>query len=225
MVRSVTTRPAVPADAADLVGVHVRTWRQAYAGIMPDEILDGLDGRRQEQVRRVRERLSQADPRFRTVVAVSPAAPGRAGHDPGRVLGFATFGPYRLEQGRADGAVDPSVGEVLAIYVDPPHQGRGAGRALMAEAVTALRTAGAGEVRLWVLEENAPSLRFYQRYGFVPDGERHLFRVHRPDGSPVDLPEVRLMLRGGGAAAGGRAAAAELGPGSVGTSPPPAVLL
>jgi ribosomal protein S18 acetylase RimI-like enzyme len=68
----------------------------------------------------------------------------------------------------------------------------------MAEAVTALRTAGAGEVRLWVLEENAPSLRFYRRYGFVPDGERHLFRVHRPDGSPVDLPEVRLVLRGGG---------------------------
>jgi ribosomal protein S18 acetylase RimI-like enzyme len=180
----VTVRPAEPADAEDVVRVHVRTWRHAYAGIVPDDVLAALDRQVEQRVHRARERWSASErSNFRTVVAI----------DGGGVVGFATFGPYRLDQGRPE-PVDPAVGEVLAIYVDPDRQGHGHGRALMDAAVAGLRAGGAGEIRLWVLAENTPSRRFYERYGFADDGERHFYRVERTDGSTVDLPEVRYTL-------------------------------
>jgi ribosomal protein S18 acetylase RimI-like enzyme len=176
-------RPAEPPDAEAVVRIRTRAWQTAYAGIMPAAVLAALDGEAPERVRRAREAWSSPQPSpFRTLVAGDP-----------KVRGFATCGPYRLDDGT--GAVDPAAGEVLLIYVDPDHQGRGAGTALMDAAVAGLREDGCGEVRLWVLEENAPARRFYHRYGFVADGERHLFQVRPPDGPPVDLPEVRYTLR------------------------------
>lgn len=180
----VTVRPAGPADAEEVVRVQVGGWQAAYAGIMPDSVLAALHGQRPQRISRTRERLSTtgAHP-FSTVVATG---------DGDRVIGFATYGPYRLEHEL--GGVDDSVGEVLAIYVDKACQGRGAGRALLDTAVADLRRLGVREVRLWVLEENAPARRFYERYGFTADGERHYFRVEEPDGNPVDLPEVRYAM-------------------------------
>ena len=36
-------RPAIPADARPIAEVHVRTWQEAYRGIVPDAVLDALD--------------------------------------------------------------------------------------------------------------------------------------------------------------------------------------
>jgi ribosomal protein S18 acetylase RimI-like enzyme len=181
----VRVRPPRLADAEEVVRVHVRTWQSAYAGMVPDDVLNALDGQLEDRVRRTRERWSEPEPRrWRTLLAVDPADD--------RPVGFTTFGPYRLNDGSED--VDPTIGEVLAIYVDPAHQRRGAGRALMDAAVAALRADGVREIRLWVLAENAPSRRFYERYGYRLDGAREPFRVQRPDGTAVDLPEVRYML-------------------------------
>lgn len=136
-----------------------------------------------EDVVRIRVRSSQ--PRTFSTLVVADSSGTR---------GFVTYGPYRVDGGSAE-RLDHSVGEVLAIYIDPPHHGRGAGRALLDAAVAALRDTGVGEVRLWILEENAPARRFYERYGFAADGTRHAFQVSPPDGAPVDLPEVRYALR------------------------------
>ena len=54
--------------------------------------------------------------------------------------------------------------------------------------------AGFSEVRLWVMEENTRARRFYERYGFTPDGTHHLFRLTAPDGSETAIPEVRYAL-------------------------------
>ncbi len=173
-------RPATLADADALALVHVRTWQSAYAGIVPAEYLAALDPDTWADRRRAR----MAEPsEFDTLVA----------EEGGRLHGFVTYGPYR----HGAGAVDPTVGEILAIYVHPDAQGRGVGRALMDDAVAALAARGVTEVRLWVLAENAPSRRFYERYGLEPDGERDTFRVDPPGGAPVDLAEVRYALRVG----------------------------
>lgn len=179
----VQVRTAAPTDAADVERVRVRTWQAAYAGIVPDDVLAALDDQLEERAGRIRDRWSAPGPRrFTTLVAVDPV-----------VCGFVTYGPYRIEDG-PDGRLEAAAGEVLAVYVEPRRQGRGAGRALLDAAVAALGNAGVSEVRLWVLEENAPSRRFYERYGFVADGARQHFRVRQSDGTPVDLPEVRYTL-------------------------------
>lgn len=177
-------RPATVADADGIARVHVDTWRDAYAGIIPDEVLAALDVDARAQ--RLRELLAGPDP-FTTHVAT------RAGE----VVGFVTFGPYRRQTPGADPRtdLDPRVGEILAIYVHPAHQGAGVGRALMDAAVTELTGRGMTEVRLWVLAENGPSRRFYERYGLAPDGVCDTFQVRRADGTAVDLPEVRYARR------------------------------
>lgn len=169
-------RPATIQDADPIARVRVDTWRDAYAGLMPADFLAALDPVPRAAL--LRERLAEPGP-FANVVAVRD----------GEVVGFVTLGPYRDDEG-----MDATVGEVLAIYVHPRHQGLGAGRALMDAAVAELAAREAGEVRLWVLESNAASRRFYERYGLVPDGVRQMFRIERPGGSPVDLPEVRYAM-------------------------------
>ena len=37
-----TVREAQPRDAAEVAGVHVRSWQVAYRGLFPDDYLDGL---------------------------------------------------------------------------------------------------------------------------------------------------------------------------------------
>ncbi|MEU6929538.1 hypothetical protein AB0A05_10295 [Streptomyces sp. NPDC046374] len=36
-------REAAPSDAAAVAAVHIRSWRAAYRGLVPDAYLDSLD--------------------------------------------------------------------------------------------------------------------------------------------------------------------------------------
>jgi ribosomal protein S18 acetylase RimI-like enzyme len=76
--------------------------------------------------------------------------------------------------------------ELYAIYVDPDHQGTGAGRALLEESVRRCVAVDLTHMYLWVLEGNAPARSFYERAGFRADGTEEPFEV---DG--VEVPEVR----------------------------------
>jgi ribosomal protein S18 acetylase RimI-like enzyme len=137
-------------DDADAVGqVHVRAWQVAYDGMVPADLLAGLDPA--VRAERVRARLRESDRETATLVAV----------DGGEVVGFADIGPANGE---------PEAGQVYAIYVHPDRWGAGAGRALMDAALAHLRAAGHRPVRLWVLDTNVRARRFYERCGFVLDG-------------------------------------------------------
>ncbi|HET9655869.1 MAG TPA: GNAT family N-acetyltransferase, partial [Kineosporiaceae bacterium] len=148
----VRVRRAVPADAAAIAGVHVRTWQRAYRGLLPQHFLDGLD-----PVRRV-EVWAQI-----LVGASWPARGTLVAEDGGRVIGFAAICPSRDGDGHG-------TGELAAIYVDPACWGTGAGRALMDAAVTALAGAGFAEATLWVLAANVRARRFYTAAGWLTDG-------------------------------------------------------
>jgi ribosomal protein S18 acetylase RimI-like enzyme len=171
-----TVRIATPDDAGDIVRINVHGWRRAYAGIVPDDVLAALDvGTRIERYRHRMRRPSQ----FESLIAL----------DAGATVGYTSIGPYRI--GQHEGVLSRRVGEVVAIYVDPPRWGTGAGRALMDAGLDRLAERGFGSVRLWVLAENARARRFYERAGFALDGARASYPVTRPDGSVVDLPELR----------------------------------
>ncbi len=63
--------------------------------------------------------------------------------------------------------VDEAVGYVDIFAVDPRHQGRGVGTALLASAFAAFAGAGLSEARLGVASDNPLALRVYERAGMT----------------------------------------------------------
>jgi ribosomal protein S18 acetylase RimI-like enzyme len=162
-------RHAVPGDATALALVHVRTWQAAYAGLIPQDYLDSLDPAQRET--RWQRWLDEVRPPSAVLVSEG------SGDVP---AGFVAMQPSR------DPGADAATGEITAIYLLPSHQGRGAGRELMAAAVDHLTASGFLRATLWVLETNVVARRFYEAAGWLPDGTS---KVDASRGFPLD--EVR----------------------------------
>ncbi|RKN19810.1 GNAT family N-acetyltransferase [Micromonospora musae] len=175
-----TIRPEEPDDAEAIAQVHVHGWQAGYAAIMPEEVLGRLNVSAWAQRRRD---LGTADPEhpFTTLLAEAGGS---------KVVGFASFGPYRVDQDRAN--LDPTHGELLALYVEPGHWGDGTATALLAAAREGLAARGFPTYRAWVLAENERARRFYARAGLSPDGEWTTYPVPLSGGRPpVRLVELR----------------------------------
>lgn len=139
-------RQASPRDASAIAGVHVATWRAAYAGIVPHEFLASLSI--EQRSRFWRERIENPAPSGCLFVATTPQE---------GVVGFASGGPERTQ--------DPKyTGEVYAIYILPSHQGIGLGGRLFRAAAQALADSQLHSLLVWVLEAN-PCRRFYEFLG------------------------------------------------------------
>ncbi len=170
-----TLRRATGDDARAMAAMHVRAWRAAYRGIVPDAHLDGLD----PEARAARYRLEPSGPGDpETWLAVDGAG--------GDVIGFVTTGPCR-------DADLPGAGEVWSIYVDPGRWRGGVGTALMADAVARLERAGFREAVLWVLTDNARARRFYETSGWHPDGATKTVPI---GGQPTGETRYRRTLGG-----------------------------
>jgi ribosomal protein S18 acetylase RimI-like enzyme len=147
----VTIRPAAEGDAAGIARVHVRSWQEAYAGIVPEAYLAALDvdQRASEWASYLREGPSD---QVLTWVALSEV----------NVVGFVTVGPSRDEDAaRSDR-------EIYSIYLDPGTWGHGVARDLMRTVISSV-----GEktpISLWVLADNERARHFYRRHGFQADG-------------------------------------------------------
>jgi putative acetyltransferase len=72
--------------------------------------------------------------------------------------------------GEAVGWVSVSPGWLEQLYVLPTFWGTGVGPLLHDAAVDRRHAAGDGELRLWTLEANTRSRRFYERRGWALDG-------------------------------------------------------
>lgn len=154
----VVVRDASLDDAGAIADLHVRSWRTAYRGIVPDAILDGLS------VEARREFWTKAIGR----ASAEPSTGARVWviEDGGVVRGFAETRPSR------DHDAAPGTGEVHAIYLAPEAWGRGLGRKLLSRAAEDLLARGFTPVILWVIEANTNGRRFYERLGWQPDGAR-----------------------------------------------------
>jgi ribosomal protein S18 acetylase RimI-like enzyme len=149
-----TIRPATAHDAVAIADVHVRSWQEAYRGMMPPDYLDRLDPA--DRLPLWRQLLAESD-RRRGDVLVAAVDDG--------ICGFSAFGPNRDED------QDPGrVAEVGAIYLAPGAMGQGVGRALMTASLDRLTRMGYEQVTLWVLDVNERARRFYETAGFRPDG-------------------------------------------------------
>src|SRR5262245_40032839 len=136
-------RPARLSDA-DAIGVlHVQVWRETYAGLMPDALLESLS------------------PVQRAEMWRGGIARGGRGlyvcEESQSVVGFGLCGPQRTK------TLPNYSGEVYAINILRRSQGRGLGRELMRAMVQDLASRGLTPMTLLVLATNIPARQFYQR--------------------------------------------------------------
>lgn len=155
-------RLATLADAKSLAALHVAAWHETYAGILPDEVLSGLSIEAREKVW--------------TTILASPTA--------GSEVYVAIEGSRFVAFGAACPQRDPALealgydGEISAIYVLRSHQRQGIGRQIMQSLAHAIHDAGRRGATVWVLRENNPARRFYERLGGKVVKERTDQRKH-----------------------------------------------
>lgn len=158
----------------DLAAVAVQvteSWRSAYAGLMPQALLDSLDPRRRQAgMERVMDEGLVGQ-------AMSVALDGS------QIVGSAWVGPDRADD------TDGTVGEVLAIYVASSYWGKGYGYALMERSKEDMRRLGYRSAMLWVLHDNERAQRFYERNGWQRDSA-----IKLEEWGAFQLQEVRYIF-------------------------------
>jgi ribosomal protein S18 acetylase RimI-like enzyme len=147
-------REATISDARRLAEIHIKTWRAAYAEILPEEFLQSLD------IARRAAEWAQALSGLPGSAAVFVAEV----EENAEVIGFASIGESR-DEGMT------GAGELFAIYVDPCAARRGAGRALVAASENAFRERGFTDATLWVLDDNVGARQFYENLGWAAEAK------------------------------------------------------
>jgi ribosomal protein S18 acetylase RimI-like enzyme len=159
---TVSIRLAVPDDAHALGIMHVASWRETYAGILPDRMLSALsiDARAAAWAKIMRE------------PAIEHSAVVYLAEQEGSIIGFGACGAQRTENLR-DKGYD---GEFGAIYVLRAFQGQGIGACLLAKMFLDLLARGFSAAALWVLRDNQRARRFYEYHGGQLVAEREDIR-------------------------------------------------
>jgi ribosomal protein S18 acetylase RimI-like enzyme len=150
-----------PEDLDEMGRVHVQVWREAYAGLLPDAYLAGLDP-------------TIGPTRWRERFGSTTAVSWWIAHDQEGIAGMATSGPPRDDDA-------PAPLELFAINVLRRVHGTGLADDLMAHAV------GDRPAYLWVLEGNDRAIAFYRRHGFADEGGRK----PEPDTGAVEIRMAR----------------------------------
>ncbi|MFI7212178.1 GNAT family N-acetyltransferase [Micromonospora maritima] len=163
---TLSLRSATEADLMAVGALHQRSRVAAYSSIMPPEAL--ADPTPEAMGRYWVERLTWEGADHRMTVAERD----------GRLVGFSYLGP--------DDEGDPATGLLNAIHLEPDEQGRGTGRALMVDALDAMRARSWTRAVLWVLRDNAHARRFYERGGWRATGASRDDRI-----GPALVPQVR----------------------------------
>jgi GNAT superfamily N-acetyltransferase len=145
-----SVRLARTSDVDDIARVQIAAWRTAYAGLLPQAVLDELDA--DDIAWEWGRALLQPGP-HRLLVAIA---------DAGVVAGASAVGP----------ATDPDAtgsGEISLLVVDPDMWGRGHGSRLLQASVDHLVGAGHREAITWVPLADEPRRAFLQSAGWGPD--------------------------------------------------------
>ncbi len=139
-------RPARMGDAPGIAAVHVATWRNAYAAVLPDHFLARLSTTR---LTAQYERSIRMGACVQVAVEVAPTHAAL-------IVGFSTA---RFSRGSSLGD-----GEVETLYVLDDWQNRGLGGLLLRASAKHLAGLGCRSAFAWVLRAN-PSVFFYARLG------------------------------------------------------------
>ncbi len=139
-------RAAVTADIPFLARVHVQSWQETYAGLIPEDVLYNIIT---TESRELQWQRTLANPAITVFVAEVA----------GSIVGFCSL------------AVRGREANLFTLYLLQAQQGLGLGKALWVAALEYARAQKAKELSLWVLEGN-PTRGFYQHMGGVLDDSR-----------------------------------------------------
>lgn len=156
-------------DADELAALHIRSWRSAYRGLMPDEDLDSLDVAARADV--FRGDLDETTRRERGVTWV-------VAEDDGGLIGHSL-------SSFIDG-----VAVLQILYLDPDVFGAGVGQTLHDIAVRGVRRLGATSMTLKVLDGNDRAIGFYAKNGWELTGQSTT-----GDWSGIEVSEVEMQRK------------------------------
>lgn len=177
-------RAARASDAPELARVQVASWRESYAGLVPDEVIAELTSPAAEKQWAGRWLEAIAAPptgRHRVQVAVTEPS-SIPGIEPGRVAGFAAAGPA------TDGDLWPGTdAELYELHVLPDVTRQGHGGRLLHAVADTLAEDGFRTACTWALSADDGRLAFLEAAGWAPDGSHsnldmgvkvHVVRLH-----------------------------------------------
>lgn len=142
---AVAIRSAVADDAPRVAAIYVESWNVGFGPLMPHREVDNdLNSRWAENLANGPARWWVAEER-------------------GAIVGFVGIGPSR-------DPIDPELGELDTIAVDPANWRAGVGSALMRIALVGLADAGFRQAILWTLANYDRGQRFYESAGWTRDG-------------------------------------------------------
>ena len=152
-VMDIAFREATASDSLAVAKAHVRSWRESFAGIVPQAFLDkmSIDQRAEAFEKRF------SDDSYKMYVA---GVPGRG------IVGFADFGEPRERIGKYEG-------ELYAIYLLPEFQRKGIGGRLFRLGVEFFISRGKGSMYLLALEVS-PYRKFYEKLGGQVIGKKSI---------------------------------------------------
>lgn len=147
----VTVRMGCLADARDLASVHVATWRETYAGMVPDAMLSALS---------VEGRTAMWDQILRQPATSASTAVYVIESDR-KIIGLGSCGSQRTRTLKERGYD----AEIYALYVLKAFQRRAIGTRLLTAMAANLSARRFSAFSLWVLRDNAAARQFYERHG------------------------------------------------------------
>jgi GNAT superfamily N-acetyltransferase len=152
-------RPAELSDSEGIAQVHTLSWKSAYRGLLPDQLLDDL----RWQDRKVRWDANLAQPSTTKIQVASTTQL--------KILGFASVGPCR-----DDDLVEKDIYELYAMYLSPDVWRKGVGAKLLNSVIAEIPD-NSRSISLWVLEGNLGGRAFYESQGFESDGTTQIANI------------------------------------------------
>lgn len=157
---NVTIRPAAREDTPAIARVINASWRAAYAGVVPQDVLDALsDGKKRLQLDAGLDRFPEMTYYLLEI--------------DGEPAGAASLHPTRDED-------LPGAGEFSFFYLLPAFWRGGYGTRLLARVEREAKRRGFARLCCWTLAENARAIAFYEKSGYRRDGAKQTVTIGKP---------------------------------------------
>jgi GNAT superfamily N-acetyltransferase len=159
MTVNINIRLAEPEDALSMAEVLTQSWEAAYSGIIPDDYIKEKNSIRLDHFKEI---ITTENKSHYVILSA------------GVMVGLLSADVSK------DNDVDDSCFEVGRLYIHPDYFRRGIGTTAMEFAYDIAFSLNKTMVTLWVLAENASSIKFYKQCGFAVDGRTQTLDYGKP---------------------------------------------